>query len=540
MTLSNGVVVAPQPLAVEAGSVILKEGGNAFDAAVATAFVQTVVDPNMCGIAGFGVAHCYRSIDREQKIISFFDRAPKAAHEEMFEPVDVDEVFGDYFPARDHENQVGFKSVSAPGTLKGLFEIHQRYGRLPWRTVMAPAIEQARIGVRLHPDVTDFWHRPPALGNVDALTRLTATKACADIYTNDGRLFNEGEQYTNPDYANTLERVSEEGPDLFYRGEIAREIDRHFKQNGGLLGYDDLAAFSTRIDSPVSGTYRGYRITSTLPPAGGVVLLKVLNMLERFGLANLPHISTDYSHLVASAFTIAFADRAQNWGDPDEVDIDIDTLISKRHAEERARLISLDRKPDTADHVPSNESEDTTHLSVIDRDGNIAAITHTIGLGSGVVVPGLGFMFNNAMHKFDPRPGRPNSVKPGRSRGSTMCPTIMFDGDRPVLALGSPGAFGILTGVCQTILNVVDRGDSPLEAVSRPRLHCEGPAIMLEARYPTWIDRELEQRGHEVRRSVRSYERYVGRVHAAGIDYQTSRATGGADPRTGGVALTDE
>ena len=227
MGLRNGVVVTPQPLASEAGVEILKAGGNAFDAAVATAFVQTVVDPQMCGIAGFGAAHCYRAIDRHAEIIAFYDKAPQLAREDMYEPVDADEVFGDYFPAKNHENQLGYKSVSTPGSLRGYWEVHESYGRMPWREVLEPAIRLSREGFRLHPDQTGYWRQPQTLGNIDNLTKLTATDACAAIYTKNGELFDDGDWLVNPDYANTLERIAAEGPDIFYHGEIAQEIGGH-------------------------------------------------------------------------------------------------------------------------------------------------------------------------------------------------------------------------------------------------------------------------------------------------------------------------
>lgn len=539
MQLANGVVVAPQPQAVEEGVRILQRGGNAFDAAVATALMQTVVDPQMCGIAGFGVANCYVNATGEHRIINFYDRAPKAARPDMYEAIETDEVLGDYFPVKNNANQMGYTSVGTPGTLAGLYEVHRRYGRLPWKEVVAPAIYHAKHGIRIHPDVAERWKQPGTKENVSDREKLNATPACAAIYTKNGATLDAGDLLVNEDYAQTLQRIADEGPDVFYRGELARIIDEDFRRNGGYLTAEDLAEYRVRVTEPVYSDYRGYRIATTPPPGGGVIVAKILNILEGFDLASLPQTSADYVHLVASAMRIAFADRAEYWGDPEFLDIPVATLISKEHAAERRALITWEAPASSA--TPSGGgSTDTTHLSVIDREGNIAAITHTLGLSSGVVVPGLGFMFNNAMHKFDPRPGRPNSIAPGKSRASALSPTIIFDGDRPLLALGSPGAFGIITGVVQTILNVIDRGDSALEAVSRPRLHCEGPTVQLEARFPSWIDAELEARGHKVQRSLKSYDRFSGLVHAAMIDYETNRATGGADPRRGGMALTDE
>jgi gamma-glutamyltranspeptidase/glutathione hydrolase len=537
--LQNGVVVAPQPLAVEEGVKTLKQGGNAFDAAVATAFMQTVVDPQMCGIAGFGVANCYVRSTGEHKIINFYDRAPRSARADMFTPIENDRVLGDYFPVENEANQIGYLSVGTPGTLAGLYEVHRRYGRLPWRDVVAPAIDHADKGIVLHPDVTSYWRGPASEGNVDNRTKLNATPACAAIYTKNGEMYDAGDLLINKDYARSLRRIAAEGPDVVYRGEFAALIDADFRTNGGLLTAEDLADYRVRITAPEFSDYRGYRIASTPPPGGGVIILKILNILEGFDLASLPQTSSEHMHLVASAMRIAFADRADYWGDPEFLDIPVKELLSKEHAAERRTLISSDA-PRTNAVATGAGSSDTTHLSVVDREGNAVGITHTLGISSGVVVPGLGFMFNNAMHKFDPRPGRPNSIAPGKSRSSALAPTIVFEGDRPFLVSGSPGAFGIITGGVQTILNVIDRGDSALEAVSRPRLHCEGPTVRIEARFPTWVDTELEARGHKVQRSLASYDTVSGRVHAAQINWTTGRADGGADPRKGGMALTDE
>lgn len=540
MTLENGVVVAPQTQAVEIGVEVLKQGGNAFDAAVATALMQTVVDPQMCGIAGFGVANCFVAGTGEHKIINFYDRAPRKATPDMFTPDQTDEVLGDYFPVKDHANQVGYKSVGTPGTLAGLYEVHSRYGELPWADIVAPAAHHARVGFPLHPDVANSWREPSTPGNIGHHEKLMATEACAAIYTNNGELWNAGDVIVNIDYANTLDRIAAEGPDVIYKGEFAQVIHDDFEKNGGLLTAQDLADYRTRFTDPVVGSYRGYKLVTTPPPGGGVIVSKILNILEGFELAGISPQSSDYIHLVASAMRIAFSDRAEYWGDPEFLDIPVDQLMSKEHAAERRQLIDY-QAPATSGVATGHGGADTTHLSVIDKHGNMVGITHTLGISSGVVVPGLGFMFNNAMHKFDPRPGKPNSIAPGKSRSSALASTVVFDTQgRPSMVVGSPGAFGIISGVTQTLLNFIDRGDSPLEAVSRPRFHCEGPTVQLEARFPTWVDADLEARGHKVKRSLKSYDGFSGRVHAAAINYETNRTEGGADPRKGGSALTDD
>jgi gamma-glutamyltranspeptidase/glutathione hydrolase len=391
--LRNGVVVAPQPLAVEEGVKTLKQGGNAFDAAVATALMQTVVDPQMCGIAGFGVANCYVRATGEHKVVNFYDRAPKAARADMFKPIETDQVLGDYFPVENEANQIGYQSVGTPGTLAGLYEVHRRYGRLSWADVVAPAIHHADKGIVLHPDVTSYWRGPASEGNVDNRTKLNATKACAAIYTKNGQMYDAGDLLVNKDYANSLRRIADEGPDVLYRGEFAAMIDADFRQNGGLLTAEDLADYRVRVTDPEYSDYRGHRIASTPPPGGGVIIMKILNILEGFDLASLPQTSSEHIHLVASAMRIAFADRADYWGDPEFLDIPVKELLSKEHAAERRRLIASDAPRTEAVPVAAGAGgSDTTHLSVIDRDGNAVGITHTLGISSGVVVPGLGFL----------------------------------------------------------------------------------------------------------------------------------------------------
>ena len=228
-------------------------------------------------------------------------------------------------------------------------------------------------------------------------------------------MYDAGDILINKDYAETLRRIAAEGPDAVYRGELAAKIDADFRANGGLLTAEDLADYRVRITDPEYSDYRGYRIASTPPPGGGVIIMKILNILEGFDLASLPQTGSEHIHLVASAMRIAFADRADYWGDPEFLDIPVKELLSKEHAAERRAQISSTAP--RLDAVPVGAGgSDTTHLSVIDRDGNAVGITHTLGISSGVVVPGLGFMFNNAMHKFDPRPGKPNSI--GRAKAA--------------------------------------------------------------------------------------------------------------------------
>jgi gamma-glutamyltranspeptidase/glutathione hydrolase len=529
----NGLVVAAQPQAVEEGVKVLKRGGNAVDAAVATAFTQTAVDPYNSSIAGLGVMHLYLAETGEEKIVNFWDKAPLASKADMFEF--ESETIGGLYWVKDMANQMGHQAVAVPGTLAGLCEALSRYGTMSLRQVMQPAIRYAREGVPITAYQATAYRRKPREGDVDMLTKLSATPAAAAIHLKNGQLLEEGDILVQEDMARTYERIAEAGPDIFYRGEIARTIAEDFAAHGGLITEQDLAEYKVEITDPIFGTYRGYQVASNIPPGSGMVLIEMLNILEAYDLKALGPDSAQCLHLVAEAMRLSFDDRAKYLGDPKFVDIPVDMLTAKDYAAERRKEIG--GPPGGAVGVPDCAS--TTHLSVMDPQGNVVSMTHTNGGGSsGVVTSGLGFLYNNFMHRFYPVPGHPNSIAPGKSRNSSLTPTILFKDGKPTMAIGASGGFGIITGILQTILNVIDHGMTIIEAVYVPRIHAESKMVQVSARIPTYICEELERKGHEVRRSLDSYVRFSGNVNALVADWEKDRAYGGADPRQTGMTLS--
>lgn len=534
-----GMVVAPQPLAAETGAKILHRGGNAVDAAVAMAFVQGIVDPLMCGLGGWGVMHIYHAQSKTNSVLEFYGRVPSACTPAMF----VNDVVGetglwDAFECRDYINHIGHKSVGLPGTVKGLHHALSNYGTMPWAELLQPAIRAAADGVRVSSDLHNGWRRPAQPGWPDSIAKLTRTLASADIYTRDGRPLAMGELMVHRDAAHTMRRLASDGAAAFYTGDIAREIADDFARNDGLLSADDLRNVHVQRTEPVSTTYRGLTVTSNPPPGSGVTLLEILNILEHYDLKALGHNTPDYIHVLTEAFRAAFADRLDYIGDPEFVDVPVDRLISKAHAAEWQSRIRMDRK--MAIEKPSlgqPEPPTTTHLCAVDGEGNVVSLTHTLATGSGVVTPGLGFMYNNTMCLYNVYPGHANSIAPGKMRTTGMVPTVVFKDGVPVITIGAPGGHGIITGVAQVLLNLIDHEMSPLEAVSVPRFHCEHGALEVESRFPNVIRGELAARGHEVKDIHSSYGFHTGIVQVITSDPESGTHRGASDPRRGGIAL---
>jgi gamma-glutamyltranspeptidase / glutathione hydrolase len=521
----RGVVVAPQPLAAEVGRDILRRGGNAYDAAVAAAFVQTVTDPLMCGIGGMGVAHVRTAADGAHHVLSFYARFGSKATPEMW----ADRVREGY--VEGHPDEIGYQAIMTPGTVAGLGELHRRWGSLPWADLVRPAAAIARAGVPVYSYIEDYFHYPmPAYGPTQR-ERFTATPEMARIWLRpDGSYRALGELLANPEMADTLEAIAAGGPQAFYTGEIGSRIAADLEAHGSYVTADDLANYRPTLEQPLTGTYRGYTIVTNQPPGGGMALLQLLSLLEAFPVGQMEHSSTAHVDLLVRAMKQVFADRDTFAGDPAFVDVDLDTLLSPEHiADLRNRMSSL--APTGTESSPG-----TTHLTVYDETGNCVAITHTLAAGSGVITPGLGFQYNDAADHCDPVPGRPNSIAPGKARLSAMAPTIVLKDGKPFLMLGSPGSNAIINAVAQVIMNVVDFGMTPVEAVSAPRVHCEGGAATLESRFLPAVVAALRESGHEVTVRPRAYDTLQGRVQLVRVE-PDGRFTGASDPRRdGGVA----
>lgn len=531
----NAMVVAPQPEAAEAGLEVLRAGGNAVDAAIATALVQGVVDPLMCGIAGFGSMAVFRSESRVHEYIDFHAPAPTAATPDMWADLIEGEArdgFG--FTLRGRVNDIGYKSICVPAALKGYALAHERHGRMPWADLVAPAIAWARKGWQVRPHVFEFWSTPAEMGRVANHERISRDLSARRLYCReDGSPKRVGDEVHNDDYANVLEVIAKDGAEAFYSGELASEIVADMRKNGGLISADDLASYIPKVNKPLFAQYRGYEVTTNQPPGGGLMLIEMLNILENFDLRKMGHNSSEYIRIVAEAMKRATIDKDRGIGDPAFVDVPLEELSSKHYAKMVADRIASGESSDVPRFSPDGFCKDTTHLSVIDRDGNCVSMTHSLGMPSGVITDGLGFQYNGCMGVFDPRPGRAGSIAPGKARFSSICPSIIFRDGSPYIVIGAPGATQISMGVLQAILNIIDFDASMSEAVALPRFSATSNAIDVTNRIPHHVTQQLSSGGYPIIRSPKSFG--VAWVH--GIRVTESGFEGGADPGGDGVAL---
>ena len=533
--MPHGMVSAPQPEAVEAGVLALKAGGNAVDAAIATALVQTAVDPFMCGIAGFGSMQLYLPERGIHTCLDFHSRAPAKVTENMWADLierETDDGFG--FILKGRVNDIGYGSIATPMSLRAYADALERWGTMSLSELLQPAIDYADNGFTVRPHVAYVWNLAESAGRVEHWKRLDFTEASAAIYLNpDGGRKKLGDVVINPDMAKTLRRISDDGVEVFYEGDIADAIIADMETNGGPLTKEDLKAVKTEENVPLVGEYRNYRIATNRPPGGGIMVLEMLNILENFDIAALGHNSADYIATVSEAMKIATIDKDEYVGDPRFVNVPMDRLLSSDYARERAHAI---KNGDIA-HVPrfgdGVESRDTTHICAVDGAGNCVSLTHSLGMPSGVVTAGLGFQYNGCMCVFDPRPGRTGSIQPGKARFTAMAPTIVFRGKEPFLLIGAPGGTYITMGILQGILNVIDFGMTAAEAVAAPRFCTTSDVIDVTNRIPRFVESELVKRGYMVQRSPLSYH-FAG-VHAIRID--DGALDGGADPGRDGMAL---
>jgi gamma-glutamyltranspeptidase / glutathione hydrolase len=516
-----GIVVAPQPQAAEIALDVLRRGGNAVDAAVTCAFVQGVLDPQMCGIGGCGVMLVHHPRG-EDVLLEFYSTAGSRVREDMWEKRFIREAADRYgYVLEGWVNDVGYQSVAVPGTVAGLDEALRRFGTVEWPDAIAPAIPLARDGFPVTGYMHGYWTTDYGPDVVPHHLRIQATPAAKALYTHDGELYAIGDRYVQADLARTLERLAAGGAEDFYRGQIASEIARDFEANGGFITASDLATYSVNVTEPLRGTYRGLGVVAAGAPAGGLTLLQMLNYLEGFDLAGAGWPSTAAARRLVEAMGWAVADREQHVADPRFTDVPTGRLADKAYAAAAAR---------------AHDRSDTTHVCVVDDAGMAVSLTHTLGSASGVVTPGLGFGYNDYMNCFDPRPGRPNSVRPGKTRVTMMTPTMVFDGRQLRICVGAPGGTKIVTGILQTIVNVLDHGMTPVEAVSAPRVDYQGDVVQAEARIPLAVTRGLEGQGYKVNRRTLNYDSYFSRPQV--IVSRGGRLMGASDPRKdGGTAL---
>ena len=531
----RAMIVAAQPEAAEAGADILARGGNAVDSAMAAALVQGVVDPQMCGIAGFGSCQLYLPARGVHTCIDFHGKTPRRATPDMWEHLVEGETrdgFG--FVLRGNVNDLGYQSVTAPGSLRAYHEAVTEFGSMDWRDICQPAVDQAREGFVIRPHVHFWWAGGSDFGRVPVTDRLRFSNTGRNIYFHaDGTLKGVGDRVHNPDLANTLALIASQGPDVFYRGEIAERIVADFEAHGGLLAEEDLSGHTTDRREPLRFGYRGLDFHTCQPPGGGIMLAQMLGILEQFDLAGIGHNSTEYLRVVCEAMKVATADKDAHVGDPAFYDVPVERLLSRDYAAEVATRIRAGEQHRVA-RINAPEARHTTHVAVIDKHGNAVTMTHSLGMPSGVITDGLGFMYNGCMAVFDPRPGRAGSIAPGKARFSSICPTLAFDDERLRLAIGAPGGTQIAMGVLQAILNLVDHGMTMTEAVSAPRFSATSDLIDITNRIPRRVERELGSLGYQVVRSARTFD--IAAVHGIRV-CGDGRLDGGADPGHDGVAI---
>lgn len=535
MTFKNSMVVAPQPEAAEVGAEVLARGGNAIDAAIACAFMQGVVDPQMSGLGGFGHMQVYMPGRGVHDIVEFYARASLSVTPDMWLPLlNGQSRDGFAFLLQDNRNEIGYQAVCTPGSVKGYAEALSRYGTFSWEDAIAPAIAQATRGVMVRPHMHWYWSLDQkASGQVNTADRLRLTETGRKVYFNeDGSLKRTGQIIHNPDLTRTLQRLANGGPESFYTGEIAEEIAADMTANDGFITLEDLASYRTAVEPPLWGSYRGHRISTSPPPSSGIAMLEILHILENFPLSDLRHGGTEHARLLIEAMKRMTIDKDNFMGDPAYVDVPVDRLVSKEYARQLADEMRAGKRA-TVTRLERNSQRDTTHVSVVDKDGNAVALTHTLGSPSGAITGGLGFMYNGTMSRFDPRPGRAGSIAPGKRRSSSAAPTIVFKDDLPFIVMGAPGGSYIAPSMAQGIMNVIDFDMSMIEAVSAPRIVAVSDAVDVSNRILRSVTEELERDGYDVKRSWQSYA--FAALHGIRID--DGVCTGGADPQRDGMAI---
>ena len=528
----TGMVVSQRQSASQVGAEILRKGGNAVDAAVATGLALAVVLPRAGNLGGGGFMVVYLKDADKTITIDYRERAPASAHRDLF----LDEK-GNY-----DKNKAQFSLLSAgvPGTVAGLHLALTKYGTMSWEEVLEPSIKLAEEGFAVPYDLANI------LASSRYKKRLSSNDAAAEsYYKKDKSNYEAGETLKLPDLAWTLRQLAEYGPDAFYKGEIAKKIVQEMERNNGLITFEDLENYKAVERPPVEGTYKDFRIVS-MPPAssGGIHLIQMLNMLEEYPINEMGFGSADSIHILAEVMKRAYADRSKHLGDMDFYDVPF-SLMSKKYSRSLNKSISVKVRTASKDVFPGDpypyESPDTTHFSVMDQFGNAVSNTYTLNFsyGSGIMIPGTGMLMNNEMDDFSSKPGVPNgygllgseanSIQPNKRPLSSMTPTIIFKDDKPYLVLGSPGGSRIITTVLQVALNVMEHKMNVAQAVNSPRIHHQWlpEVLMMEKGFGPDTEKILKEKGYNLYPSST-----MGSVQA--IIKEGEYFYGAADPRRPG------
>ncbi len=525
----HGMVVSASAIASAIGNRVLRTGGTAVDAAIATGFALEVTFPFAGNIGGGGFM-VIRFPNGRSTTFDFREKAPLKAHAKMF----LDST-GRYSSTIHHNSHI---AVGVPGTVAGFALAHKKYGKAKWETLVDPAVKLARDGFNVTPGLAR------SLGSEGNQRKFARYPATVQAYTKNGTPYAEGELMKLPDLARTLERIGRQGRDGFYKGETARLLAEEMKRGGGLITEEDLAKYEAKERAPIKGTYRGYDIISMAPPSsGGVALVEMLNILEGFDVKSMGHHSAAHLHYLTEAMRRAFLDRAKFLSDPDFSTVPVERLTSKPYAVQLRNTIDKNKASPSApaDVAVAGEGMETTHFSVVDENGMAVSVTYTLeaGYGSGIVVPGAGFFLNNEMGDFNAGPAltdttgligtEPNLARPEQRMLSSMTPSIVAKDGKLVAVLGSPGGRTIINTVMQVISNIIDFQMPIQDAVNAKRAHHQWLpdrlSIEADGATPETLER-LKAMGHDVRMGGGQ-----GSVHAIMIDPKTGARIGAADPR---------
>jgi gamma-glutamyltranspeptidase/glutathione hydrolase len=525
----QGMVATSHTLASEIAQRVLRNGGNAIDAAVTAGFALAVTQPRSGNIGGGGFLLYAPGDGSAPEAIDYRETAPAAASETMFQDENGNVV--------NERSRFSHKAAGVPGTVAGLALALERHGTISLKEALAPAIRLASDGFEVPRRFTEGLEQAK-----DRLQRWPASKAT--FYKEDGSAPHPGDVFRQPALADTLQRIADQGVKGFYEGETARLIVDQMQRNDGLITLDDLKHYQPAIREPVHGNYRGHDIYSMSPPSsGGTHIVQILNILEHYPIDDMGHNSADTLHHMAEAMKLAYADRSEYLGDTDFVEVPLTGLTSKGYAAALRATIDSEKARPSTDIKPGNptlwESPETTHFSVVDRWGNAVSNTYTINFsyGSGITVAGAGFLLNNEMDDFSAKPGVPNAygliggeankIEPGKRMLSSMSPTIVQRNGRNFLVTGSPGGSRIITTTLQVIMNVIDHKMNIQSAVSAPRIHHQWlpDEIRMEQGISPDTVELLEARGHKVTTS-----RAMGAIQSIMID-EDGTLYGGADPR---------
>lgn len=527
VSAQHGMVATEHELASQAGLAILQQGGNAIDAAAAVGFALAVVLPNAGNIGGGGFMLYHDAASQEQVALDFREVAPAGAHRDVYldengEVIDGKSLFTHY-------------AVGVPGTVAGLEKALKQWGTMSLAQVMQPAIDLAENGFVVSETLAKVLAR-----SANNMGQWPATTA---IFWRDGAPLQAGDVLVQKDLAHSLRLIAKQGSYAFYQGEIAQRIAKEMQAYPGAITMEDLANYQAIERQPTRGSYRGYDIATMPPPSsGGPHLVQILNIAERWPLGEWGHNSAQSVHHMTEAMKLAYADRAEYLGDPDFVEVPVSGLVSKHYADNLAQRIHGDQATPSAKIKPGNplpyESDQTTHYSIMDKNGNAVAVTYTLNtnFGSGIVAEGTGILLNNEMDDFSAKPGvanayglvggEANAVEAGKRPLSSMTPTIVLKDNQPFLVTGSPGGARIITTVLQTVMNAIDYNMNPAESAAALRVHHQWTPdeLRVEQGFNADTRRLLEQKGHDVQ-----VKASMGRTQTIQSDGQT--LWGASDPR---------